>query len=312
MTLRFDGKTAIVTGAGNGLGRSHALALAARGAKVVGNDCGGGRDGRGGSSAAAEAVVDEITAAGGAAIANGADVTDAEAVAAMVAQTMDAWGRVDILINNAGILRDRTFAKITMDDFRKVMEVHLMGSVNCTHAVWPIMREQAYGRIVMTSSSSGLHGNFGQSNYGAAKAGVVGLMNVLVLEGEKYGIRVNTLAPSAATRMTEELMSAEALDLLDPASVTPGVLFLAGEDAPNKTILGAGAGTFSVIEITETTGKWLPEADRTPEAIAAHWASIADPTQRQHLANAGAQTQNMLKQAAAGLGLDLKLDGQLA
>ena len=230
----------------------------------------------------------------------------------MVARTMDDWGRVDILINNAGILRDRTFAKITMDDFRKVMEVHLMGSVNCTHAVWPIMREQAYGRIVMTSSSSGLHGNFGQSNYGAAKAGVVGLMNVLVLEGEKYGIRVNTLAPSAATRMTEELMSAEALDLLDPASVTPGVLFLAGGDAPNKTILGAGAGTFSVIEITETTGKWLPEADRTPEAIAAHWASIADPTQRQHLANAGAQTQNMLKQAAAGLGLDLKLDGQLA
>ena len=312
MTLRFDGKTAIVTGAGNGLGRSHALALAARGAKVVVNDFGGSRDGSGGSSAGAEAVVAEITAAGGAAIANGADVTDADAVATMVAQTMDAWGRVDILINNAGILRDRTFAKITMDDFRKVIEVHLMGSVNCTHAVWPIMREQAYGRIVMTSSSSGLHGNFGQSNYGAAKAGVVGLMNVLVLEGEKYGIRVNTLAPSAATRMTEELMSAEALDLLDPASVTPGVLFLAGEDAPNKTILGAGAGTFSVIEITETTGKWLPEADRTPEAIAAHWASIADPTQRQHLANAGAQTQNMLKQAAAGLGLDLKLDGQLA
>ena len=312
MTLRFDGKTAIVTGAGNGLGRSHALALAARGAKVVVNDFGGSRDGSGGSSAGAEAVVAEITAAGGTAIANGADVTDADAVATMVAQTMDAWGRVDILINNAGILRDRTFAKITMDDFRKVMEVHLMGSVNCTHAVWPIMREQAYGRIVMTSSSSGLHGNFGQSNYGAAKAGLVGLMNVLVLEGEKYGIRVNTLAPSAATRMTEELMSAEALDLLDPASVTPGVLFLAGEDAPNKTILGAGAGTFSVIEITETTGKWLPEADRTPEAIAAHWASIADPTQRQHLANAGAQTQNMLKQAAAGLGLDLKLDGQLA
>ena len=312
MTLRFDGKTAIVTGAGNGLGRSHALALAARGAKVVVNDFGGSRDGSGGSSAGAEAVVAEITAAGGTAIANGADVTDADAVATMVAQTMDAWGRVDILINNAGILRDRTFAKITMDDFRKVMEVHLMGSVNCTHAVWPIMREQAYGRIVMTSSSSGLHGNFGQSNYGAAKAGLVGLMNVLVLEGEKYGIRVNTLAPSAATRMTEELMSAEALDLLDPASVTPGVLFLAGEDAPNKTILGAGAGTFSVIEITETTGKWLPEADRTPEAIATHWASIADPTQRQHLANAGAQTQNMLKQAAAGLGLDLKLDGQLA
>ena len=312
MTLRFDGKTAIVTGAGNGLGRSHALALAARGAKVVVNDFGGGRDGSGGSSAAAAAVVAEISAAGGTAIANGADVTDAEAVAAMVAQTMDAWGRVDILINNAGILRDRTFAKITMDDFRKVLEVHLMGSVNCSHAVWPIMREQAYGRIVMTSSSSGLHGNFGQSNYGAAKAGVVGLMNVLVLEGEKYGIRVNTLAPSAATRMTEELMSAEALDLLDPASVTPGVLFLVGEDAPNKTILGAGAGTFSVIEITETTGKWLPEAERTPEAIAAHWTSIADPHQRQHLANAGAQTQNMLKQAAAGLGLDLKLDGQLA
>ena len=230
----------------------------------------------------------------------------------MIKTAIDTYGKIDILVNNAGILRDRTFAKITMDDFRKVMEVHLMGSVNCTHAVWPIMREQAYGRIVMTSSSSGLHGNFGQSNYGAAKAGVVGLMNVLVLEGEKYGIRVNTLAPSAATRMTEELMSAEALDLLDPASVTPGVLFLAGEDAPNKTILGAGAGTFSVIEITETTGKWLPEADRTPEAIAAHWASIADPTQRQHLANAGAQTQNMLKQAAAGLGLDLKLDGQLA
>ena len=212
MTLRFDGKTAIVTGAGNGLGRSHALALAARGAKVVVNDFGGARDGTGGSSEAAEKVVEEIRAAGGEAIANGADVSSEEQVGAMVKQTLDQWGRIDILVNNAGILRDRTFAKITMDDFRKVMEVHLMGSVNCTHAVWPIMREQAYGRIVMTSSSSGLHGNFGQSNYGAAKAGVVGLMNVLELEGEKYGIRVNTLAPSAATRKPEELISAEALD----------------------------------------------------------------------------------------------------
>ncbi len=312
MTIRYDGQVAIVTGAGNGLGRSHALALAARGAKVVVNDFGGARDGSGGSTAAADGVVAEIEAAGGTALANGADVTDRAAVDAMVAAAKEAWGRVDILVNNAGILRDRTFAKMEMDDFRKVIDVHLMGSVNCTHAVWPLMREQAYGRIVMTSSASGIHGNFGQSNYGAAKAGVVGLMNVLVLEGEKYNIRINTLAPCAATRMTEELLSEQALELLEPSSVTPAVLYLVANEAPNRTIMGAGAGNYSVIEITETAGKWLADDARTPEAIADNWAAISDPEARLNLTSASAQTQNMLEQAAHGLGIDLKLGGSIA
>ena len=216
MTISFEGRVAIVTGAGNGLGRAHALGLAARGAKVVVNDLGTARDGNGGSSAAAEKVVEEIRAAGGQAIADGANVADFSQVQAMTAMVKREWGRVDILVNNAGILRDKSFAKMDLADFRTVIDVHLMGSVHCTRSVWDIMREQNYGRIVMTTSSSGLYGNFGQSNYGSAKAGVIGLMNVLAQEGRKNDIRVNTLSPTAATRMTEDLISADMLALMTP------------------------------------------------------------------------------------------------
>ncbi len=270
MTIRFDGQVAIVTGAGNGLGRSHALQLAARGARVVVNDLGGARDGTGASSAAAQSVVEDIRAAGGEAIADGADVTKPDQVQAMVAAAMDAWGRVDILINNAGILRDKTFAKMSLEDFQFVLDVHLMGSVNCTKAVWDIMREQNHGRIVMTSSSSGLYGNFGQTNYGAAKLGVVGFMNTLKLEGEKYGIRVNALAPTAATRMTEELFPQDMLDLMGPEQVTPGVLFLCSENAPSGEILCAGAGCFARTRIVETPGMFLGFG-ATPEQVAEQW-----------------------------------------
>ncbi|MGH8446405.1 MAG: SDR family NAD(P)-dependent oxidoreductase, partial [Solimonas sp.] len=235
----FKGRVAIVTGAGGGLGRQHALALAARGAKVVVNDLGGARDGRGGSSAAAEAVVAEIRAAGGEAIANGASVTDMAAVEQMVAQAVTEWGRVDILVNNAGVLRDKSFAKMTVDDFRFVVDVHLMGAVHCTKAVWEQMRTQTYGRIVMTTSSTGLYGNFGQANYGAAKLALVGLMQTLGLEGEKYDIRVNALAPTAATRMTEDILTPDMLTKLKPEMVSQGLLHLLSEDAPTRTILCA-------------------------------------------------------------------------
>ncbi len=234
MSIRYDGKVAIVTGSGGGLGRCHAIELAKRGAKVVINDLGGGVDGSGGSSEAARAVVAEIEALGGEAIANGANVAKYNEVEAMVKQAMDKWGRVDILVNNAGILRDKSFTKGTLEDFRLVLDVHLMGSVHCTKACWEIMREQAYGRIVVTTSSSGLYGNFGQANYGSAKMGVIGLMNTLSQEGAKYNIRINALAPTAATRMTEGLIPAEALALLTPETVTPAVLYMVSEDAPTR------------------------------------------------------------------------------
>src|SRR5690349_7678222 len=254
MALDFSGRVAIVTGAGGGLGREHALALAARGARVLVNDLGGAIDGSGGSATAAQKVVDEIRAAGGQALANGASVTDFAAVQAMVQQAVDAWGQVDILVNNAGILRDKSFAKMDLADFRLVLDVHLMGAVHCSNAVWPIMNEQKYGRIVMTTSSSGLYGNFGQSNYGAAKLALVGLMQTLSLEGAKYNVRVNCLAPSAATRMLEGLLPKEELDLLDPAAVSPALLALLGKDAPNRTILCAGAGAVEQANITMTRG----------------------------------------------------------
>jgi NAD(P)-dependent dehydrogenase (short-subunit alcohol dehydrogenase family) len=273
-SIDFKGRVAIVTGAGGGLGRQHALALAARGAKVVVNDLGGARDGSGGSVSAAQAVVDEIKAAGGEAIANGASVTDFEAVQAMVAQAVDAWGRVDILVNNAGILRDKSFAKMELADFKLVVDVHLMGAVNCTKAVWALMNEQKYGRIVMTTSSSGLYGNFGQSNYGAAKLALVGLMQTLSIEGAKNDIRVNCLAPTAATRMTEGLMPQEVLDALKPEAVVPAMLVLAAQDAPNRTILCAGAGTFEAAHITMTQGAWLGIAPDTPEQLAARLAEV--------------------------------------
>jgi len=274
--LDFKGRVAIVTGAGNGLGRQHALALAARGAKVLVNDLGGARDGSGGSVSAAQAVVDEIKAAGGEALANGASVTDFEAVQAMVRQAVDAWGRVDILVNNAGILRDKSFAKMELADFRLVMDVHLMGAVHCTKAVWPIMNEQKYGRIVMTTSSSGLYGNFGQSNYGAAKLALVGLMQTLSIEGAKNDIRVNCLAPTAATRMTEDLMPQEVLDALKPEAVVPAMLVLAAQDAPTRQILCAGAGVFEAAHITLTQGAWIGFGADAPEQLAARLAEVTD------------------------------------
>ena len=305
MTIRYDGKVAIVTGAGQGLGRSHAIELAKRGASVVVNDLGGGVDGSGSSSEAAKNVVAEIEADGGAAIANGANVAKFEEVEVMVGQAMDQWGRVDILVNNAGILRDKSFNKVTLEDFQMVVDVHLMGTVNCTKACWEIMRSQEYGRVVVTSSSSGLYGNFGQTNYGAAKLGVVGLMNTLVQEGAKYNIKVNALAPTAGTRMTEGLIAEKAFDLLTPETVTPAVLYLVSEDAPNRTILCAGAGAYSVSKIVETEGMWLSPEEQTPEGIAAHWDGISSP-EGERVLNAGfEQSIKMAAKAAEGLGIKL-------
>jgi NAD(P)-dependent dehydrogenase (short-subunit alcohol dehydrogenase family) len=304
MSIRYDGKVAIVTGSGGGLGRCHAIELAKRGAKVVINDLGGGVDGSGGSSEAARSVVAEIEALGGEAIANGANVAKYNEVEAMVKQAMDKWGRVDILVNNAGILRDKSFTKGTLEDFKLVLDVHLMGSVNCTKACWDIMREQAYGRIVVTTSSSGLYGNFGQANYGSAKMGVIGLMNTLAQEGAKYNIRINALAPTAATRMTEGLIPAEALALLTPETVTPAVLYMVSEDAPTRTIIAAGAGSFAVARIVESAGVWLPPQEQTPEGIAAHWAAISS-TAGENQPQAGfEQTVKMTGHAMAGLGLN--------
>lgn len=279
MSIRFDGRVVIVTGAGGGLGRAHALAFAARGAKVVVNDLGAARDGSGSTDAAA-AVVDEIQALGGEAISNRANVTDVAEVQAMVEAAMTRWGRVDVLVNNAGILRDKTFAKMDLKDFRLVVDVHLMGSINATKAVWDIMRGQNYGRIVMTTSSSGLYGNFGQSNYSAAKLALVGAMQTLGMEGERYGIRVNSLAPTAATRMTAGIMDEGTLGRLAPELVSPAVLFLASENAPNRCILAAGGGGFEVANITLTRGIYAV-GDDAAEQIEAKFAAMVDRTGEQ-------------------------------
>ncbi len=276
MTIRFDGRVAIVTGAGGGLGRQHALALAARGAAVVVNDLGGTLDGNGGTPTAANAVAAEIRAAGGKAIANGASVTDYAAVQAMVQAALGEWGRVDILVNNAGILRDKSFAKMEIDDFRLVVDVHLMGAVHCTKAVWETMRAQNHGRIVMTTSSSGLYGNFGQANYGAAKMALVGLMQTLSIEGAKHDIRVNCLAPTAATRMTEKLMPEAVLRLLQAGAVTPGLLALVADDAPTRAILCAGAGSFERAHVTLTQGIHVGHDGDAAEQIALHFDAISD------------------------------------
>src|SRR5947209_38145 len=281
MTIRFDGKVAIVTGAGGGLGRAHALEFVRRGAKLVVNDVGGTVDGSGGSSAAAENVVAEIAAAGGAAIANGASVTDDAGVAHLVKQTLDAFGRIDILIANAGILRDKSFAKMELKDFAAVMDVHVMGTVKPAKAVWQLMRDQQYGRIVVTTSSTGLYGNFGQANYGAAKLALVGLMHTLKIEGMKDNIKVNAICPVAATRMTENLMPPPMLEMLKPEYVTPGVVFLASDDAPTGVVLTAGAGVFSAAQMIETTGANLGH-DATADLIAANWQCISDFAQARH------------------------------
>jgi NAD(P)-dependent dehydrogenase (short-subunit alcohol dehydrogenase family) len=275
MTISFEGRVAIVTGAGGGLGRAYALELARRGAKVVVNDLGGARDGTGRSDSAAK-VVAEIESAGGTAMANGASVTEIEQVEAMVAAAKETWGGVHILINNAGILRDKSFAKMTTDDFRAVVEVHLIGSANCTKAVWETMREQNYGRILMTSSSTGLFGNFGQANYGAAKLGLAGLAKTLHLEGTKYNIRVNTIAPTAATRMTEDIFPPEMLEAFNPENVVPAALYLVSEEAPHNMIVGAGGGVVQASYVTLTPGYALPEGRRTVEEVAASWSKIVD------------------------------------
>jgi len=306
MTIRFDDQVVIVTGSGNGLGKSHALEFARRGAHVVVNDLGGARDGSGASSEAAQAVVKEIESNGGEAIANGANVADYDQVEAMVGQAVDKWGRVDVLVNNAGILRDKTFAKMDLADFQMVMDVHVKGSVNCTKAVWERMRERQYGRIVMTTSASGLYGNFGQTNYGAAKMALVGFMNTLCLEGQKYGIRVNALAPIAATRMTEDLMPEQILGLLQPEAVTPAVIFMCSEEAPNRQIIAAGAGGFAKVTIQETPGIFLKPDSLTAENVAEGWDKIADTKGERELQYGGEQTEKFVTGAANMLGIKLE------
>ena len=300
MTISFKDKVVIVTGAGGGLGRSHSLEFAKRGAKVVVNDLGGSVDGSGGSSDAANNVVKEITEAGGVAIPNGSSVTDDDGVKNMVDQTMDEFGRIDILINNAGILRDRSFTKMTMEDFTLVTDIHLMGSVKPTKMVWEIMKEQNYGRILVTTSSTGLYGNFGQSNYGAAKLGVVGFVNTLKIEGQKYNINCNVLCPVAYTRMTENLMPPEAEQLLTPGSVTPAVIYLSSENGPTGTILCAGAGVYSVAKIMESDGENLG-LEASAEDLEKNWDKISDFSEAKPFFNGGEQTGKVLEKAMKGI-----------
>lgn len=298
MSVNFDGRVAIVTGAGGGLGRCHALEFARRGAKVVVNDLGGSVDGTGGSSDAALAVVAEIKALGGEAIANGASVADRDGVAGLVKQTMDAYGRIDILVNNAGVLRDKAFHNMTLDDLDFVIDVHLRGAAYCSHAVWPIMREQQYGRIIMTSSSTGLYGNFGQANYGAAKLGQAGLMNTLKIEGHKYNIRINSLVPIAGTRMTEGLFPDEVFDLFAPEHVSPAVMFMASEDAPSGEIICAAAGHFAKAHIVETPGASVG-LNAPAEDVAAQWDAISNIEGQKPMNSGNEQSQKFAVAAAA-------------
>lgn len=296
MTISFKDKVVIVTGSGGGLGRCHALQFAERGAKVIVNDLGGSVDGSGGSSEAADKVVDEIKAMGGDAISNGSSVTDKAGVKKLVDDAMAAYGRIDILVNNAGVLRDKSFAKVTLDDFEFVVDVHMMGSVYCTKAVWPIMVEQKYGRIVMTSSSSGIFGNFGQSNYGSAKMGVVGLMNTLRIEGQKNNIKVNSLVPVAATRMTENLGMPDAVfDSLKPESVSPAVIFMSSEDAPDGVMISAGAGVFAMAEIVHSEGIALKGDDLNADMLAEKWSEASDMTNSKALRSGAEHTAHIFK-----------------
>jgi NAD(P)-dependent dehydrogenase (short-subunit alcohol dehydrogenase family) len=283
--------------------------LATGGARVMVNDMGAARDGSGGSVSPAEAVVEEIRKAGGEAMADGADVSNFEQVKEMVAKATAKWGSVDLMVANAGILRDKSFGKMEPDDFAKVIAVHLTGTFNCCRAVWDGMRERNYGRIVVTTSSSGLFGNFGQANYAAAKAGMVGLMNVLAEEGRKTNIRVNTISPTAATRMTEGLIGPEILALMKPEAITPAVLYLLSEDAPTRTIMGAGAGSFAVIKVVETEGLNLPQDQWTPDAIAANFAKIGDMSTARDLGGAFFQTFKYVEQAAKAAGIKLPAMG---
>ena len=301
MKIRFDEQVAIVTGAGRGLGRSHAIAMASKGAKVVVNDFSGSNE----ISENAKSVVKEIISAGGEAIAHGANVANFDQVQSMVNETIDKWGRVDILVNNAGILRDKTFLKMSVEDMREVIDVHLMGSLNCSKAVWEIMREQSYGRIVLTSSSSGLYGNFGQTNYGAAKMAMVGVMNTLHLEGMKYNIKVNCLAPTAGTAMTDGLFPEPVFKLMPPESVSPGVVFLCSEDAPSRKVLAAGGGSFAIFKGFETEGVNLLPDELSAESVAKYWDKIDSENNMQEPQSGSAQSQKFAMQAAKKLGLDL-------
>ena len=298
MTIKFDDKVVIVTGAGGGLGKSHALEFARRGAKVVVNDLGGSVDGSGGASDAANAVVEEIKAEGGEAIANGASVADQSGVQNMIDEVMSKWGRIDVLVNNAGILRDKSFRKISLEEFNAVMDVHFQGSVYTSHAVYPIMREQNFGRIIFTTSSGGLSGNFGQANYGAAKMAMIGLMNCLKIEGQKYNVHSSAVAPVALSRMTENLFPEGIGERFLPEYVTPAVIYLASDDAPNGAIIGAGAGVFTQFRIFETMGLALGTEDNmTPENIAAGWSSVADMDDARELFSGPEQTIKILEQA---------------
>jgi NAD(P)-dependent dehydrogenase (short-subunit alcohol dehydrogenase family) len=312
--IRFDGRVAIVTGAGGGLGRCHALELARRGAKVVINDLGASMDGSGGSSEAAEAVVKEIEAMGGEAIANGSSVSDEAGVKKMIDDTMAKWGRIDIIIANAGILRDKSFSKMTIQDIDLVLAVHLRGTFLPVHAAWDIMKAQNFGRIVVTTSSTGLYGNFGQANYGAGKLGVVGMMNTLKIEGAKNDIKINAVCPVAATRMTEGLMPPEALEQLKPEYVTPGVMNLLKDDAPTGMILSAGAGAFSMARIVETRGAYVGQGEElTAEAVAAKWDEITDTNKTLPAFTSGGQHgQNMFSLVAEGKALAPDLPKMMA
>ena len=298
MTIKFDDKVVIVTGAGGGLGKSHALEFARRGAKVVVNDLGGSVDGSGGASDAANAVVEEIKAEGGEAIANGASVADQSGVQNMIDEVISKWGRIDVLVNNAGILRDKSFHKISLEEFNAVMDVHFQGSVYTSHAVYPIMREQNFGRIIFTTSSGGLSGNFGQANYGAAKMAMIGLMNCLKIEGQKYNVHSSAVAPVALSRMTENLFPEGIGERFLPEYVTPAVIYLASDDAPNGAVIGAGAGVFTQFRIFETMGLALGTGDNmTPENIAAGWSSVADMDDARELFSGPEQTIKILEQA---------------
>ena len=288
--FRLDGEVALITGSSRGIGRAIAERMAEAGAKVVVS---------GRNAEPCQEVVDAITAAGGEAIANGANVANMVEVEAMVAQALDKWGRVDILVNNAGILRDKSFAKMEMTDFQLVVDVHLMGSANCAKAVWALMREQGYGRIVMTTSSSGMYGNFGQANYGAAKMAVVGLMNTLFIEGEKYNVKVNCLSPTAGTRMLEGLVSEEQSDIMTVEAVTAGLLTLCDEAAPNRSILCAGAGGYARTHIYETDGIYLPPEQQTPENVRAQIDAIDNPEGQEVLVGGFQQTNKFVAKAAA-------------
>ena len=300
MTISFEGRVAIVTGAGGGLGRAYALELARRGAKVVVNDLGTTRDGSGHSDAAL-AVVEEIRAAGGEAMADGCDVANYEQMAEMAARARQAWGGIHILINNAGILRDKTFAKMEPADFELVLRVNLLGSAFATKACWDTMREQNYGRVLMITSSTGIGGNFGQSNYGAAKLGAVGLAKTLYLEGARHGIKVNALAPTAGTRMTEDIFPEEAFQAFSPESVVPAALYLVSEQAPTNAIVGAGAGVYQGAWVTMNEGVLLPPAQQTVEGFAAAWDRISDRATDAPLATGVEQAQHAMELLVAAM-----------